>query len=275
MFTKMVTSLLVAITIVTKMVDATTSNKFMCLKDIQVNIKTSWRDGPSVGTTEYELSRPLTSTFSDWVIEIHFDQPVNQFTQWFADVDNTFKVVHEKEHVFFIKANNNRRTLSNTNLRFPIQARYSGVLVPQIKQAVLCGMTSSSAFYTTQAPLVEVLPPAFDPSPQVPSCVLSYHKAWYGGMKEILDLPVTEDTKGNWMIELKFDKPWSQVDVYGKCYAILSNGYNYICHNNEHNGDKAAGTTFIFDHQLQFSGPKTNAPKLLEAWFTGYHCVNN
>ena len=102
MFNRIITCLLVAITIVTKMADGSTT-KFMCLKDIQTTIKTSWRDSPSVGHTEYELSRPLTSTFSDWVIEIHFDQPVNQFTQWFADVDNTFQVVHEKEHVFFIK----------------------------------------------------------------------------------------------------------------------------------------------------------------------------
>lgn len=255
--------LLLLITTVHSTTTTTGEKKFICIKDLTVERMSGWS-----GNVKYKLSRQLISDFTNWIIEVHFDQPVYRLQQWSGTLDKTLHVIHEEERVFFIKQSKTSRPLSQkSSMNAEMIAQYSGVLEPKIQQATLCGDTFITASYPTQAPPTQIFP-TLSTIGVTPHCVVK-GQTWNGGMKDTVEIPINRDTNGGWVIELKFSAPWKQFHQYS-CKHISTRDNTYICHNLSYNGHQSKGSVMDFKYQISYGSEQA---KLEEVWFnTGYHC---
>jgi len=237
------------------------TQKFVCVEDLTIERMDNWS-----GNVKYKLSRQLTSDFSNWVIEIHFDQPVSVLEQWIGILDKSLHVIHEEERVFFIKPKQISSKMQR-QLNIEMIAQYNGVVEPKIRQAALCGDTSISASYPTKAPLTQVFPTFPVIGGTTPKCEVK-EQTWNTGMKGEVKIPIVKDIHG-WVIELKFSAPWKKFYQYS-CKIISANANTYMCNNLNYNGYQRKDSVMNFAYQIDYSSEKA---KLEEVWFnTGYHC---
>jgi len=262
---KTITCFLLFVMLQSIVVEGNDDTKFMCIKDFSMKIESRWN-----GNVKYVLNKQLITSFKDWTVEIHFDQPLSDLKQWTGQLDSSTSIVHEKGRVFFIKAQRKaEETLKSLNLRIVLIATYDGILEPKLVQAALCGYTSTSAVYPTQPPVTEVLP-TLPLVSRLPSCDNRVIKQWHSGSKQVLTIPINSETS-SWILELKFNAPWKEFKQWS-CDLIADGNNSYICHNKIHNGRQAAGSKLEFEYLMNIANG--NAPVLLEAWFGDYHCKN-
>lgn len=259
--------ILLFLTIAITSLTTTATNHFTCI-DITVPVINQWS-----GNVEFRVSiKNLVSTFTDWRIELHFDQPVYRLEQWFGGIDDSFEIVHEKERVFIIKYKSGMAgglaLSSSSSYQSDIIASYNGYVEPKLQQAVLCGMTD--AVYQARVQPIEALPAMFDSNAAIPKCIVSMRSSWGGTVQETINLPVTKDMKG-WFVELKFDQPFTRIDQW-TCKKVASDDTHLVCQNLSHNGRLTAGSSLSMKYQVSY---KQQTPKLVGAWFNGYHCSSS
>lgn len=262
--------LLSAITILSNIPTPTaTTPQFTCI-DISKSITSQWP-----GNVEYKFSiKNLVSTFTNWRVELHFDQPVNRLQQWFGAIDNSIEIVHEKERVFIIKyksGTGGSKTLSpqSTNKFLSVTASYIGAIEPKVQQAVLCGMTDG--VYQKRVHPIEPLPAMFDSNAPTPQCSVKMGNIWTEKVEQVVEqtitFPVIKDIEG-WFMELKFNQTWTKIKQWS-CNKVSSDGTHFLCQNLKENSRLAAGSSFSIKYHVYF---KQQAPWLVDAWFNGYHC---
>ena len=239
---------------------AATTSKFTCI-DMSTSITSQW-----LGNVEFKFFINLVSTFTDWRIELHFDQPVYKLEQWFGTIDNSMEIVHEKERVFILKYHptSGKLALSSKSYQFYVIASYSGAIEPKVQQAVLCGMTD--AVYQRSVPPIKTFPAMFS-NAAIQKCIVGKRSDWGGTIQETITFPVTKDTEG-WFVELKFDQTWTRIDQW-TCKKISSDDIHFVCQNLNHNGILKAGSSLSIKYQVSYGH---QAPRLVEAWFNNYHC---
>ena len=242
--------------------------KFTCI-DLLANFKTRW-----AGNIEYQISHPkFVSQFTEWRIELHFDQYLTKLEQWLGDVDDSVEIIHEEGRVFIIK---NSVGSMSSSLSGPLQsdiiATYNGAVEPRVQQAVLCGITDADAVYQTRLKPVELVPAMFDSNAAIPQCSLIMNSNWDGNYQETIAFPVKNVTTNGWFVELKFDRKWTQIQQWS-CDSLSSDGTHFVCRNLSYNGRQDAGSTFSIKYQVSYQQTTQPAPKLLEAWFNNYHCT--
>ena len=240
-----------------------TTSKFTCI-DMSTSITSQW-----LGNVEFKFFINLVSTFTDWRIELHFDQPVYKLEQWFGTIDNSMEIVHEKERVFILKYHptSGKLALSSKSYQFYVIASYSGAIEPKVQQAVLCGMTD--AVYQKRVPPIETFPAMFDSNAAIPKCIVSKKSGWGGTIQETITFPITKDTEG-WFVEFKFSQTSTSINQWS-CKKIYSDDIHFVCQNLSHNGILKAGSSISIKYQVSYR-QQAPTPRLVEAWFNSYHC---